>query len=226
MLRFRLTSSHKDDLATVCALGKDRLDKLADAIDAADFTIQRSRIEKIITDALGNADLGEIITRVLLGIAGTFRRNFASAQDAINGLTQGLQSAHDNDARFKNWEDCVPALSRLLGTRSVKLAAKAIDISYDFERVYIAGRLLTSIRPVFDDPREEIIGTTIVQTLRLEFAALDGHHSSLSIAVDINDIQRLKGECDRAIRKAEICRERVQGDSKIEAIIPGEEQNE
>ena len=101
------------------------------------------------------------------------------------------------------------------------LAAKAIDISYDFERVYITGRLLTSVRPVFDDPREEIIGWTVVQTLRLEFVAANGDQSSISIAMDADDIRQLKKECDVALVKAEKARAEMESKLRVDAIITG-----
>jgi hypothetical protein len=106
-------------------------------------------------------------------------------------VAQSLGDAAKSDPRFRDWDECRAAIKRLLETRSLTLAAKALDISYDFERVYLAGRLLTSMRPVFDDQREDIRGSTIVQTLRLEYLAPNGDQSSISVAMDI---KRLKEE--------------------------------
>jgi hypothetical protein len=224
-VQFRLTAGHKDDLAVVCEVGVDGLNKIADRLDSDGFTIRRSQIDRAIRDVVGD-DNGAIVSRILFGIAGTFRRSLSTPDDAIGGLTHALGDSLTTDSRFKHWNDVLPAVRRLLATRSLSLAAKALDVSYDFERVYIAGRLLTSIRPIFDDQREEVVGSSIVQTLRLEYVAPDGRRSNLSVALDMEDIQRLQEECARAIKKAEVARERIQRDCNMDAIIPGEENSE
>jgi hypothetical protein len=214
----------RDDLAALCAIGGERLRQVVERINAAPFTIRRSQIETIISESLGAEEAAPIV-RVLFGIAGTFRRDFSSASAVLEALTRSINALPNGDERLKPWPDCKEALGALLASRSLSLAAKALDISYDFERVYVAGRILTSVRPVFDEQREEIMGSTIVQTLRVEFLAPNGDESSISVAVDLDDIHRLKEECTRAIEKAKIVRERIQKDCHIEAIIPGEETN-
>jgi hypothetical protein len=87
-----------------------------------------------------------VLARVLFGIASTFRRLLLSPEDALERVSISLGSEREKDQRFANWELCRKGLMRLLNTRSISLAAKAIDTSYDFERVYLAGRILTSIR--------------------------------------------------------------------------------
>jgi hypothetical protein len=224
-VEFRLTPGHKDDLAVVCEVGNTMLDAIADRLDADRFTIRRSTIERTIRQIAGS-EKGEVLSRILFGIAGTFRRSQSTPEEAIKGLTRALGESVTADKRFENWDKVLPAIQRLLSTRSLALAAKALDISYDFERVYLAGRLLTSIRPVFDDEREEVVGSSVVQTLRLEYVAPDGRRSNLSVALDLEDIRRLKDECERAVKKAEVARQRIQKDCNMDAIIPGEESSE
>jgi len=224
-LQFRLTMSHKDDLAAICAMGSRTLGAVAKKIELADFTIRRSQIERIMQDLLGPEN-GAALSRVIFGVASTFRRGFLTADEALDKVAQSLGDARQKDVRFRNWDECRPALKAVLETRSVSLAAKALDISYDFERVYLAGRLLTSIRPVFDPPRDNIVGSTIVQTLRLEYLAPNGDHSSISVALDLDDIKRLEEECAHAIKKAAEAKNRIEKDCAIEAITPGEEDHE
>jgi hypothetical protein len=219
---FRLSPSQRHDIAVACEIGASRLGMIASKIDALGLTIRRSRIEKILHDNLGQ-ETGTALGHLLFGIAGTFRRTPTSAKDFLDGISAAIEAASEEEPSFKKWGDCRPALERLLTTQSISLAAKVLDISYDFERVYLAGRLLTSIRPVFDDPRERILGSTIVQTLRIEFIAPNGDQSSISIAVDSDDIRQLITECERALNKAETAKAEIEKKCGYEAIIPGEE---
>jgi hypothetical protein len=226
-LKLHLSNAMKTDLAGLCSMGAERLGRAAEKIEAAPFTIRRSKIEAIIREEF-NAEDGTLVMRVLFGIAGTFRREFSSADDVVSSLSRALSSLppEEYNSRFSEWSKCSEALRALLSSQSVTLAAKAIDISYDYERVYIAGRLLTSVRPIFDDPRETIVGSTIVQTFRLEFLSPNGDRSNISVAMDMEDIQRLQKECETATRKAKAIRNRIEKDCHIEAIDPGEEISE
>lgn len=157
----------------------------------------------------------------VLDIDSAGRRAFFSR--LLASISTAISSSSDKDERLAAWSECGDALKELLNSRSLRLAAKALDISYDFERVYVAGRVLTSVRPVFNDDRNDIVGSTVVQTLRLEFLAPDGDQSNISVAMDMEDLRRLQEECKRAIEKARIARDRIEKDSRMEAIIPGEE---
>jgi hypothetical protein len=221
--RFRLTASQRRDLAEVCEIGASRIDQIARRISSEVLTLRRSKIEGIIAEEVGS-ERGEILARLVFSIAGSFRRNRSTPGEFLDRLDMTLTAdSSREDERLASWAQCRVALQHLLETESVQIAAKAIDISYDFERVYLAGRLLTSIRPVFDERREELVGSTIVQTLRVEFLAPNGEQSTISIAMDADDIRQLQGECERALTKAEKARSKISKDCQIEVIIPGEE---
>lgn len=221
--RHRLTPSQRADLAIACEIGAEKLALIADRVTSGQLTIRRSKIEAVICEEVGE-DRGAALGRLVFGIAGTFRRSMSTPAEFLGRLDVSMAPGSSDADRLAAWPDCRPALQRLLETQSVILAAKALDVSYDFERVYLAGRLLTSVRPIFDEPREEIVGSTVVQTLRVEFFAPNGDQSSISIALDAEDINKLKEECERAISKAEKAKEKIEKDCGIEAIIPGEEQ--
>lgn len=179
-------------------------------------------IEKILHGELGD-DNGRALANLLFGIAGTFRRTPTSAGEFLDRISNAVNDASEEEPRLRNWAECRPALERLLTTQSIALAAKALDISYDFERVYITGRLLTSIRPVFDEKRDKILGSTIVQTLRVEYISQGGDQTSISIAVDADDIRQLMVECERALNKARVAKNEFESKWGFEAIVPGEE---
>jgi hypothetical protein len=219
---FRLTPSQRQDIAATCDIGATRLNEIAGKIEFQRLTIRRSKIEKIFHDEAGPEN-GTALANLLFGIAGTFRRTPTSPKEFLDRMSNAIEAAAPEEPGLNKWGSCRPAIERLLSTHSVTLAAKALDISYDFERVYIAGRLLTSIRPVFDDPRESIVGSTIVQTLRIEYVAGNGDQSSISIAVDADDIRQLMTECERSLNKAKTAKTQIEHKWNLEAIIPGEE---
>jgi len=118
-------------------------------------------------------------------------------------------------------------LERLLNVPSITATAKALDLSYDFARLCMATRILTDIRPVFGEEngkKTEIIGTTITQTLRIEYNSPVGNEQTISFALDLDDIKQLMASCEEAIYKAETARHLIEEHCKIPTIIPGEEE--
>ena len=103
------------------------------------------------------------------------------------------------------------------------LATKALDLSFDVERFCVGTRIITDVRPVFDPSRNQIVGSAIRQTLRLEYMSLDGTVTSMSIGLDADDIDRLKKACDEAIHKVGVVRDALTKSGLTEIIVPGED---
>jgi hypothetical protein len=212
-----------EELAAVCGLGASKLGLIRRQIADHSPTISRRKIQEAITTVV-SATESRHLSRFLLAAAVTIRRQGIDIKNFVEGVSIIVRSRHDRDTRFVGWDECRSEVMLLLELPSVRLAAKAFDISYDFERVLTEARLITSIRPVFglEDDDTTIVGSTVVQTLRLEYASQQGDHTNLSIALDLDDVRQLSETCDRALRKAQASVDLIQGKCAIEAIIIGE----
>ena len=217
--RIVLTASQRDDLAITCSVGAEKLAKIATRIEALDETIQRRTIDAAIRDEIGE-NAGAVVSRFLFSVAGPLRREASTSDEILSGIEAAIQRYLPDDRRFKDWSACQPVLSRLLHLPSVTLAAKALDISYDFERVYAGGRFLTSVRPVYNERKDDIVGVTIVHTLRLDYSSANGDETSVSIAIDIEDIRRLQVACQEALDKAKVAQEKFHNKYGLETIMP------
>ena len=219
----RPSSRQLEELAAVCGLGPDKLGLIRRQIAGHPATVSRRKIQDTIATVVSAAE-GRQLSRFLLAAAVTIRRQGLDAKKFVEGVSTIVRSRHDRDTRFVNWNDCTSEVTHLLELSSVQLAAKAFDISYDFERVLTEARLITSIRPVFglEDDDTTIVGSTVVQTLRLEYASQQGDHTNLSIALDLDDVRNLSEICNRALKKAQASVDLIQKKCAIEAIIIGE----
>ena len=146
---------------------------------------------------------GQQLSSFLFGLSANFRHDDTSPADTMRMLSRYVSSRRKDDPAYDAWDACEPIVTRLLSSASVRLTSKALDISYDFERLFVGGRFVTSIRPVFDETREHIVGGAIVQTLRLAYLAGTGEENTLSIALDRADIVRLMKSCEVALAKGQ-----------------------
>lgn len=215
----RLSKAQTDDITAVCSFGGETLIQIAAAIERLPFTIRQEKIQEIIAAQFG-AEKAEPLGRLLFGLATVNRRHFENVSALLESIS--LPAEWDDLQRTK-WRECRPALERLLSTKSVVLATKATDISFDVERFCIGARIITDIRPVFDPQHNQIVGSAMMQTLRLEYMSLDGTVSSMSIGLDAGDIDHLKKACEEATHKADVARDTLSKSGLTEIIVPGED---
>jgi hypothetical protein len=218
----RLSKAQTDDLATICGLGVARLNQLADALDQTKPSIDRRELRRVIAGVAGESQAVDAAWRALPALAIAFRRFNVTASDLLDSVRKSLVNQGWKEEDLRSWHECRPVIEKILMSPAVVLPAKARELAFDFERIYTRARILTDVRPIFDDPRNEIIGANITQTLRLDYTSRNDSSTSLSLALDMSDIAELKKCCEDALRKADISREMIQTKWGIEAALPGE----
>ena len=108
----------------------------------------------------------------------------------------------------------------LLANPRFNYLAKALELRYDYANLLESSRMITDLRPVYNEDANQIEGVVVSFTLRLEFIDIDGRHG-MSIALDESDVRTLLWECERAIQKARTAKARMD-QAQISASISGE----
>jgi hypothetical protein len=81
----------------------------------------------------------------------------------------------------------------------------------DVERAFCDARILTDLRPIFGGEVDAPKAMIIVHTLKLSYHdAATGKHEELFVAIDDEDIEKLKRILERAERKAKSLVSRLQ----------------
>ena len=217
----QLTNSQFESVIAICEIGPLKLQQVVAHLDARNLVISSDDIRTLIAEDVGKEN-ADHLTSFVFGIAVAHRRDEGLPEAILSDVTAMIASRAEGEARLSAWPDCVPSLIKLLQSKSVRAATKAIEVSYDFERIYVDGRFITSVRPIYDAPGSEVIGAAVVQTLRLEFVSSEGDRSTISVAMDKADIERLTDACARAIRKGDAAFKASTTTWKLPTIMPGE----
>lgn len=217
----RLSRSQIDDLVAMSGLGTIGLNQAADALERTKPTIKRTELRRAISSVVNDERALAAFLRALPGLATAIRKYNVSATDLLDSVQSGLLAQNVGDATLRNWHECRPVIERMLSSVAVRLYAKAREIAFDFERLYARARILTDIRPVYDDDRNVIIGTDITQTLRLDYFTSEAETKTITIALDTPDLEQLKKCCEDALQKAEVARKLIEN-SGLEVVPPGE----
>jgi hypothetical protein len=93
-------------------------------------------------------------------------------------------------------------LTKIFDARKVlSITTKAIDILTDEPHIFYSARILTDIRPIFNDDGNAIDAAVIVHNLKIHYGKNEDHRD-FYVALDTSDIQVLREVLDRAAEKA------------------------
>ena len=93
----------------------------------------------------------------------------------------------------------------LLREKKIFYAAKAEDLLYETENLFISGKIISDIRPIFDlDPEQAPEAGLVMHTLHIHYRAdAAGPHQDIYFTLDGTDIQALIAILVRADKKEE-----------------------
>ena len=194
-----------DDIVRICALGNEKIHNAYLLLAKHEKTVIGPTTLKSIFSEHLPSDEADLLTRQLMGLATFARVESASASEVITGLDSGLRSRENDNEKILLWEKCKPTFEKFLQLKSIYLSAKALSLNFDYTNFYGSAKIVSDIRPIFDDDRSEIMGAIVSQTLRLEFDS-EGNQKNVSIAMDLDDIKKLRKSCDDAIKKIRAAR--------------------
>jgi hypothetical protein len=225
-MQIQLAEHQLADFRMIRDLGPARLESLAVALERLhSLPIKPADLRRMISDAVpGKSEIADSVTRQALAFCGLMR------QVGVDDLADSLHNAIVRDGGWSaeeltKWEQVEPLFHRVAKTRAVRLVSKAIDLSYEYANVYQRGRIITDVRPLYNDDAMSIEGAVVSFTFRIRFDSVDGNHG-LSIAMDEGDVLKLRDQCDRALRKAETALDVMVHRAGIVTTITGSQSDE
>ncbi len=153
---------------------------------------------KVIT-----ADEGLTIIEALLPLymlKGSSTKNTGEfVEDVIASLKVG--SGTEKRLTQKEATPLTDRLTKLLGLGAIDLSAKAMSVLLEQQRAFTSARVLTDIRPVFDqDMSRPLAGAVLVHNLKIQYVE-SGEEKEFFVALDKMDIQLLIDMLTRAQQK-------------------------
>jgi len=115
-------------------------------------------------------------------------------------------------------------MAELAFAEVVYLSGKALDLTFDFERLFTTAKVITDVRPVYNEEATEVMGAVIVQNLQLEFLRSD-RFETFSLALDSKDIRSLIEALKKALQKQEVAT-RLPQLKEAQIFVAGEERND
>ncbi|WLD14895.1 hypothetical protein [Planctellipticum variicoloris] len=221
--QFEIGDEQLADLRRVCFLGPDLLSAVAQVLEGLrTLPLQPDQLLVLVQGALGgDRSDAESVCRQSLALNGLMRQANLAIEDLASGLDKAIEAYEEDDPEFiRSWRNSREPFLRLVGAKACRLTAKAIDLSYDFANLFRRGRILADVRPLFNQTNDDIEGVVISYTLRLRYDNVAGDHD-LSLAMDQRDVEQLKQECEKALKKGATAKGKMAA-LNLAAFITGE----
>ncbi len=130
----------------------------------------------------------------------------SSVSEVAEGIARGMERIASRELRSspEQRDPFQARLVELLGVDRLSVIARAGNLSLENQHTLTSTRVITDIRPVFEqeNPKGLPTGAVIVHTLKISYWA-DNETKHFFVALDDNDVNELSEQLERASAKTE-----------------------
>jgi hypothetical protein len=214
-LAIRIPNRYKDGVAAFARLNDGSFSELYEALrKAPSETPNEKELVAKIPGQVKTIDVEDIkkIVEFLASLYAYRSRTNVSAERLANDIYDAIQREDNHLVREQDASEFKTRLQKALVLDSLNLlTAKAKELQTDVERAFCDARILTDLRPIFGSEVDTPKAMVIVHTLKLAYHdAATGKHEELFVAIDSEDIEKLKAILERAERKTKSLMSRLQ----------------
>ncbi|PWT78413.1 MAG: hypothetical protein C5B58_15340 [Acidobacteria bacterium] len=216
MAGFILPKSAYSAVQALVALEDQQFDELVKGLEGAAPGLDS---DAFVDDAIAgirtfDSEVARIIVNELLTMVFTGSRNNLSLLELAKDLSEAALDAASEKFPFTVEQKKIleSRLLKALGINSVRITGKAQDVFLDTDKRYLAGRVLTDLRPVFNEVGEEILAGTVMHSLRIRYSE-NGQTKDVYFSMRKEDLTTLMQTVERALAKEVLLSELVRKSS-------------
>jgi len=201
--QLRLSDTQLSDLRSISELNVKSLQSILERLlELTPPPMYAEEVRRVFLDELPDRpQLVDTLQRQVLGLAGLQYRSNVPPDALIEVLRSSLEATFKPE-EIDGWKAIQSVFRDILASQAIRTVVKSLELTYDYANLVQSTNVITDIRPVFDDGADHVIGAVVSFTLRLTFE--NGNNvQSLSLAIDAEDVEKLRDQCDRALKKAE-----------------------
>lgn len=223
-IHLNLSRLQIEDLNAIRELGEEQLNKVLDRLKLEDdIVLTTSKIKDALREVLDGED--QIITRVirqLLSLNGLLRQRDLEVDEVVASVLLSVLDCGRqwSEEEIDGWNSFKSCLVELLQLKCFRVLEKTLNLSYEYANLLQSTRVITDIRPIFNEEKTEIDGAVISFTLRIQYDSADSDHG-LSLTIDEGDIDHLIKQCEEAKKKAKVAQECMTKKAAINTVISG-----
>jgi len=186
----RLTDLQFEELIT-------RLEETAPTVDAEKFIGSVASRLKELDSATVKLIVSELLTMMYSG----FRADLKTTELASE-ISSGALEANSEEFPFTTEQKQLLELrlSNTFGSQGLRITGKAQSVFYDTDKIFVKARILTDLRAIYDEPGDEILGATVIHSLRIRYYE-NNDQKDIYLSLDNDELQEFVETLQRASKK-------------------------
>ncbi len=157
--QFALTKNQVADFSRIQGLERKDLERVLKRLKSTKLPpLSQAALRHLINDALppekrtGSSEVVESLGRVILGLGGLELRGFGDLHGLLDDLDSDLREVWaDDQSKIERWNRIRPLLVQILSIDAVRMTIKALDVSYEYANLLQYSRIMTDVRPIFNE---------------------------------------------------------------------------
>ncbi len=191
----------KEGFLVLIKSSQEKIDKLFKELEETPKGLLPSELAKSLLSLsiFSEQELSHIV-RVILSLYVLKDNENKGVDEIIDGICKALvETGDENLIPNENLEN---NLKRFFSLKTVGITFKAIGLLTEFDKTFVDARIITDIRPAFEDNINSSIETgVIVHNLRIKYQKDTSLYKEFYIALDNEDLSKLKEQIIRAENK-------------------------
>ena len=200
----RIPERYRAGLAKIHSLPIEVVSAMADALGKASVSNLKEMTAAIERPALLSAKDAEAVVTVLHSLYVFKAGTESSIQEFVTVLVRAMQTSGSELLTVSDEErpSLESKLTTLLSLNRLERTFKIEQLRSDHQNIFYDAKILTDLRPVFDEPEKPPVGAIVSHTLKIVCHDY-GEHREWYFALDAEDLQTLKKISERAMAKME-----------------------
>lgn len=225
---FTIPKNAYPGFSALIEIGSEKLGQLADAMGDQRLTLDVPGLTAKIAEQI-KADAEQLqlaFDRVLVPLSGLRSELGMSSEDFVELLTGSIEEQGKSwvEANRDKWLGVAPAVEKLIGPDNFfELLNKAYRLLVNRPALVDSIRVLTELRPVYDDDVERVHAYLITSTLAVSYQEF-GEPKRVHLTVDRADLLKLQEQVERALKKIQLLEKQV-ALLEVPSLVAGSEES-
>jgi len=191
-----------DDCRIVRGVPSGKIEELIQRLASVPASLRLKDLVNAAKSVLMDSTAADAIVRLGVSFNGLSRQLGLPFEETVNAIRDALvRESLWSPQELDQWQRLEPSFLQLVSNRAFRLVSKTIDLAYEYPYLYRRARVLTDVRPIFNEDAKQIEGAIVTFSLRLRYDGIGGD-DGISIAMDEQDLRQLFEQCHRALAKA------------------------
>lgn len=203
---FKVPEESYEGLGILASFGRDRIAKLISELSDQQLTLDFGAVVARLAEGLDvpESTVDSVLSSALIPLNQICQRYARSPREFVAALGSSVEEQASSDwleRHAASWREVVSELEPLFAPgKFLRLASKSVELLYDRPALLLDFRILTELRPLYDEDASKIRALLLTNTLVIEFQQGETEQA-LHLSIDNNDLSLIRNQLDRVLKK-------------------------